>query len=515
MRTQNSIKNIGMSIFSQVVITLLGFVSRKVFIDSLGIEYLGVNALLINVLSMMALVEGGIGISITYNLYKPLADNDRYKIIALIQLYRKTYRILALIILLISICIYPLLGHFIKDASKIPYLPTIYFLFVFKNMISYFNAHKWTLIQADQKGYILARMELLFQVVVTFIKIWILIVTHNYILYLAIELIVLVFQNIVNGIIVDRKYQYLKTSVKHDVDVSTKDNIIKNIKALFLHNVGSYLVFGTDSLLISSFISIAVVGFYSNYTMLLGQLSGILSPILSGIGASIGNLIATESSEKNYSIFKITYLVNFWLFSIIVIFLYNVLEPFINWWLGSGFLLDHRTYMLILVNFYLTGMRTSIATFKTRAGLFVQDKYVPIIEGILNLIASLVLLRYFDLAGIFMGTTISTIVTVFWTQPLIVYKNIFKKSIWLYFAKYGVYAVLTILTCIVTSYVGQSIVVGNSLVSIIVRGLICITIPNLIYVCLFYKTKEFQYLYQVLKQYVSSKRRPKIDSYQV
>lgn len=513
MRTQNSIKNIGMSILSQVVITLLGFISRKVFIDSLGIDYLGVNALLINVLSMMALVEGGIGLSITYSLYKPLADHDRNKIIALVQLYRKTYRILALIILVISLCIYPLLGHFIKDAGQIPNLTLIYFLFVFKNMVSYFNAHKWSLIQADQKGYLLARLDLIFQVVVTFIKIGVLLATHNYILYLVIELIVLVIQTIVNGKMVDRRYPYIKTSVKHDIDKSTKDHIILNIKALFLHNLGSYLVFGTDSLLISSFISLAVVGFYSNYTMLLGQLSGIVSPLLSGIGASIGNLIATESKEKNYAIFKVTYLVNFWLFSVIIIFLYNVLEPFIDWWLGQGFLLDYWTYIFILVNFYLTGMRTSIATFKTRAGLFVQDKYVPLLEGGLNIVASLILVRYFDLAGIFMGTTISTLITVFWTQPFIVYKHIFKKSVGLYFTKYVVYAGITIMTCLLTSYLCQAIIVDKGILSIFVKGILCISIPSVIYVILFYKTKEFQYLLHVLLQNVSSKKRPKIDVY--
>ncbi|MCV9884796.1 lipopolysaccharide biosynthesis protein [Metabacillus halosaccharovorans] len=494
MRTSNSIKNISISIFSQVVMVILGFISRKVFLDSLGIDYLGVNGLLTNVLSMMALVEGGIGMSIVYNLYKPLAENDRQKVISLVQLYKKVYGILALIILLISLSIFPFLDNIMKDGDSISNLTLIYSLFIAKNMISYLNAHKWSLINADQKGYVLTRMALLFQIFSTIAKIIVLILTQNYILYLIIELIIFTVQNFVNGRIVNKRYLYIKTRVKHSIDKSTKDNIIMNVKALFLHNIGGFLVFGTDNILISSFISVATVGIYSNYTMIIGQLSSLLGQIFYGIGASVGNLVATESSDKNYSIFKVTYLFNFWMYSVGVIFLYNLLEPFISWWLGEEFLLDWIIFVLILVNFYLTGMRTAIATFKNKAGLFVQDKYASLIEGLINLIVSLFLLQYFGLAGIFLGTAISTILTVFWTQPFIVYKNVFKRPVWSYFTSYGFYAVLTISTCIITSYVCNILIKGHSFMSLIGLGLICLVVPNIFYITMFYRNKEFQYI---------------------
>lgn len=494
MRTSNSIKNISVSIFSQLVMVILGFISRKVFLDSLGINYLGINGLLTNVLSMMALVEGGIGMSIVYNLYKPLAENDRQKVIALVQLYKKVYGILAIIILIISLSLYPFLNNLIKDGDSIFNLPLIYFLFIAKNMVSYLNAHKWSLINADQKGYVLTKLDLIFQIFTTLAKITVLVITQNYILYLIIELLIFIIQNIVNGKIVNKRYSYIKTRVKHAIDKDTKDNIIMNVKALFLHNIGGFCVFGTDNILISSFISVATVGIYSNYTMIISQLSSLLGQILNGIGASVGNLVATESSDKNYSIFKVIYFVNFWIYSFGVIFLYNLLEPFISWWLGEEFLLDWVVFILILVNFYLTGMRTAIATFKNKAGLFVQDKYAPLIEGFINLIASLILLQHFGLAGIFLGTTISTISTVFWTQPCIVYKNVFKRSVWSYFTNYGCYTVLTIITCFITSYICSILVKGHSFLSLIVLGIICLIVPNLIYISIFYKNKEFQYI---------------------
>ena len=244
----HSIKNISISIISQLVMVLLGFISRKVFLDSLGIDYLGINGLLTNVLSMMALVEGGIGLSIVYNLYKPLSENDKKKVIALVQLYKKVYGILAMIILLISLCLYPFLDNLMKNGASISNITLIYFLFVAKNMVSYLNAHKWSLINADQRGYVLAKMNLLFQIVTTISKIIILIVTKDFILYLLLEFAIYAVQMIVNGKVVDKRYPYIKTKQKHELDMDTKKNLITNVKALFLHNIGGFLVFGTDNI---------------------------------------------------------------------------------------------------------------------------------------------------------------------------------------------------------------------------------------------------------------------------
>ena len=136
MRIDNSIKNIYISILSQVVIVVLGFLSRKVFLDNLGSEYLGINGLLTNILSMLSLVEGGIGTSIIYNLYKPLAENDIEKTTALVQLYKKSYGILAIVIFILSVIMYMFLGTFIKDGTTVPFVGVVYFIFVIKNIVS-------------------------------------------------------------------------------------------------------------------------------------------------------------------------------------------------------------------------------------------------------------------------------------------------------------------------------------------------------------------------------------------
>lgn len=503
MRIQNSLNNIYIGIITQIIITLLGFLSRKIFLDNLGVEYLGINGLLTNILSMLSLVEGGIGTSIIYNLYKPLADKDIEKITALVQLYKKVYGILAIVIFILSIVMYMFLGTFIKDGTTVPFVGVVYFIFIIKNFVSYLNAHKWSLINADQKGYVIAKYNLIFNVITTIFKIIVLQITKNYILFLLIELAIFIIQNIYNGKIVNDRYPYIKIKKKYRVDDTTRDNLIMNVKAIFLHNIGTYCVFGTDNLLISSFVGLTKVGLYSNYTMIISQLSSLLTPVLNGIGASIGNLIATESKEKSYQIFNITYLINFWIYSFSVIFLYNLLEPFINWWLGEGLLLDKLAFIFILVNFYLTGLRGAINTFKSKAGIFTNDKYVPIIESIINLASSIILVKYFGLAGIFIGTTISTISIPLWTQSKLVYNKVFDKSVLEYFKKYIFYVILTLVTGIFTTTICNALVLGSGFMALVLKGIICVVTVNLLYVLIFYKTDEFRYILNIVNPMIA------------
>lgn len=501
MRINNSLKNISISILAQLILVLLGFVSRKVFLDSLGIDYLGLNGLLTNVLSLLALVESGIGASIVYFLYKPLAEKDNPKIIALIQLYKKAYIFIVIIISILSVALFPFLGLLVDKNNIDISFSIIYFLFVVKNLVYYLNAHRVALINADQKEYVLARINIFFQVLTTCAKIFVLIETKNFILYLVIELIIYIAQTIYNGHIVNKRYPFIKTKEKFPLDKEEKEKIVKNIKALFFHNIGGYILLGTDNILISTFIGIATVGIYSNYTMIIGQVNSLLSPLLNGIGASVGNLIATEGIEKRYSVFNVVYLLNFWIYSICTILLFNLLEPFIGWWLGEGFLLEYFVLIVILINFYITGMRSSIFTFKAKGGIFVQDKYIPLFGAAINLIVSIILVKIFGLVGIFLGTTISTLF-VFWIGPRLVYRHIFNKPVHLYFIKYIFYIILTIISCYITRQLCNNFITENTFSTLVLRGLVCVVFPNVLYFLIFYRSKEFQYLKSIVVNYI-------------
>lgn len=500
MRTANSIKNISISLISQMIFILFGFVTRKIFLENLGTEYLGINGLLTNVIAMLGLAEMGIGGSITYSLYKPLAEKNEEKIIALVQLYKKLYVYIATVVLILSLGFYPFLGKLAKESISIKYMSLIYFIFVGRNIISYLYAYKWAIISADQKEYLLGRSILIFQIIVMILRIFILSVYKNYLLFLCVDFIFLIIQNIYNGKMVEKLYPYITTEKKYQIDEEIKDDIKKNVKALFLHSVGSYCVFGTDNLLISYFINVSTVGLYSNYTMLIAQINNLTFPIFGGLGASIGNMLASESQEKSYRIFKVVYFTNFFIYSLATIFLFNLVEPFISWWLGKQYILDSLTFFVIMFNFYIGGLGIAVRIFKGKAGIFTQDKYMPIIESFINLVASIILVKYYGLAGIFMGTTISSLLVVFWTAPYMIYKNLFTNyQMAEYFKKYFLYWLITIIVGTMTSRTIDLIFEGKTLISLIGMGITSIIFPGTIYLIIFFKTEELKYLYDIVK----------------
>lgn len=505
MRIKSSIKNISVTIISQVVMILLGFISRKAFVDNLGIDYLGINAVMANVISMLSLVEGGLGTSIVFNLYKPLANRDEEKIIALVQLYKKVYRVIALIVFALSIALYSFIPYIIKD-NKLSqsYIAIVFFIFVFKNMVSYIYAYKWSLIGADQKGYILSSINLIFNIITLVIKIIVLNIYKNYIIFLILEFVFMLIQNYISSRIVNKMYPYIRTKKKYKVENTIKNNIIKNVKAIFLHNIGTQCVFGTDNMLISAFVSVNAVGIYSNYNMLIGQLTSLVRSVIGGIGHSVGNLIATEGENKVYFIFKVTEFVNFIIYSICTICLYNLMNPFIELWLGKEFLLDKMVIIVLMVNFYMTGMRGSITVFKTKAGVFNEDKYMPLIEAAINLIASVILVKKLGLVGVFIGTTISSLAIPVWNRPRVVYKHVFKRPVREYFINYIMQMVITLLVGYITNLVCSYIIIDNLIISFLIKAITTIMIAISTYYILFRNTQEYIYLENIVKSIVKN-----------
>lgn len=497
MRTDNSIKNIAIAMISQLIIIILGFVSRKVFIDSLGTDYLGINGLLTNVLSMLSLVEGGMGVSIVYHLYKPLAQDDIPQVISLVQFYKKVYGYLAIAVGILSILFYPFLPFFMDEQDIVPSLGWVYFIFVLKNIISYFNAHKWSLINANQKSYLIVRYNMIFTLFVTISKILVLVWTHHYVLYLIAELLVFVLQTIWNGKVVNKYYPYVNTKKRYELDSETRAHIFANVKSIFLHNIGTYCVFGTDNLLISSFVNIRTVGIYSNYTLILTHVTNLLKQVITGVEAGVGNLIATEGKDKIFEIYKKINFINFWIYSVAVICLYNVVEPFMNVWLGEGLLLSHAALILILVNFYLTGMRGPITTFKDKAGIFAPDRYLPLVEAGINLVSSIILAKYFGLLGIFLGTMISTLLIPFWSQPYIVYRYVLGQPFSHYFKTYFLFTTMTLSVGWMSTWMCHFIQ-GSGFIFVLLKGMTALIVCNIIYLIIFYQTQEFQCLLQMI-----------------
>lgn len=298
MRLKNTLNNIAFGLGGTLITTLLGFISRTVFINTLGVTYLGVNGLMISVLSMLSLAELGVGTAITFSLYKPLAEKDTEKVNALMAFYKKFYRIIGLIIFALGLLFMLFLKYIVKDAHGISNLYLIYFIFLVDTSYTYFFSYKRTLITADQKAYLLVPFTTGFYSLMIGARIAVLILFQNYIIYLLIQLIVGLAENILINRYIDRKYTFLKDKSEQRIPKSEMVVITKNVKAMFLHKLGDYAVNGTDNIIISAFVSVTVVGLYSNYLLVITAVNTFLLLIFDSATASFGNLIAQETRGK-------------------------------------------------------------------------------------------------------------------------------------------------------------------------------------------------------------------------
>lgn len=510
-RTQNSIKNFICAMIGQAVGILINFITRIFFIRTLGNEYLGLNGLFSNILTVLSLAELGIGTAIVYSLYAPLAIKDIKKCKMLMQLYKKIYTVIGCIILIIGSLITPLLPTIIKDMPDIPNINLIYILFVINTGISYFYSYKKDLIAADQNRYIVTIYHYGCYAILNILQIIYLLLTKNYLGYLIIQILMTLLENILISRKANKMYPFLKEKTPENLDQTTKNEIIKNTKAMMMHKVGSVVVNSTDNILLSTYVGLSAVGIYSNYYLIISALNSVLGQIYVSITASVGNLFANSSKERQYTTFKNINFLTFWIYSFASTCLLILFNPFIEIWLGKEYLFDMKIVLTLVINFYITGMRKSVLTFREAAGLFAKDKYKPIIESIINLVTSIILALKFGVIGIFIGTFISSITTCVWVEPYVLYKYGFQKKISLYFKAYFKELILTILISTLTFSI-CSLVNLNIYLSFILKCVICLIVPNLILYIIFRKTKSFQYFYdKVFKIYLKLKRKAKYE----
>lgn len=487
-RLQNSIRNIKYAIFLQMIGIIVSFFTRSIFIKVLSAEYLGVNGVFSNILSLLSLAELGIGSSITYSMYKPLAEKDTFKIKALMELYKKTYTSIGVFILCIGFFITPFLKFIIKDLPSLEQINTIYFLFIINSAMTYFFSYKRSLIIADQKRYITTLYRYVFYILMNIIQIIVLIFFKNYFLYLVVQIVATTIENIYISKKADEMYPFLREDIACKLEKEDKEIIIKNVKALTLSKVGGLVVSATDNLVISKFIGIFAVGVYSNYYMVINALNIVFGLIFQSLTASVGNLGVKEERKYQKKLFEVINFCCFWIFGWASICLFNLFNPFIKIWVGQEYLFPTKVVILIAVNFYITGVRNSIFTFKDALGLYYYDRYRPLFEAAVNLFLSIYLAKKIGIPGILLGTILSTILTCLLVEPYILYKYGFKEKCSSYFFKYSVYSIAFVIINIIT--VKLCALNNNFILNLV----ICLIIPNILFLILFFKASEFSFL---------------------
>lgn len=506
MRTKNSIYNLlGSFLFYFVKIIFL-FIGQTCLIKILGNQYNGVKGLFSNIISMLSLAELGIGAAIVYNLYEPVRNNDIDIIKSIMQFYKKCYHIIAMIVLLAGFCILPFIKSIVGTVNISENIYLLFLLFLLDSVASYLLSYKRSIIYVEQKNYIISLFDTLYIIVLQILQIAVLYFLHNFIVYLVVGIICRIGENTLIHIYANIKYPFLKEGNVHKLQKNVIDDIIEKVKGLLFHNIGSYVVLGTDNILMSKLVNIIAVGFYSNYLMVINALSNVLSQIIQSVQASVGDLLVEKNYKKNYEIYKRLEFANFWIYSVVSVTVYYLIQDFIVLWLGKNYLFDNIVVFCIILNFWQTGMRNVISAFKTGAGIFYEDRYVPIIESIVNIILSILLTVKLGIIGIFLGTFVSTLCLFLYSYPILVYKPLFKRNAREYY-KYILTAFFKwIVTILFVSFIDNRIdevnYISNKYILFVIKGILIFFVTNIIFLIFHLRTDEFKFWVNKIKSVI-------------
>ncbi len=458
-RSEYVAKNVSITLAMQIVKNLLGFVNRTVFVYILGAEYLGVNSLFTDILTVLSFAELGIGNAMVFSLYKPIARGDQEKIKSLMKLYAKTYQIIGIVIAGLGICLVPFIGHIVGDVSYIKEnIILLYLLFLLNSVISYFFVYKKSLIIACQKNYIVDIYQQIFYAFQVVVQILFLAITKQFIIYLMLMVATTFLNNYFVAKKADKMYPFLKEKNIAPLEKNEIYDIIKNVKALVVYKIGGIILESTDSIFISSIINVVTVGLYANYKIVVdvfrtigsqvmnsivasvGNLNAgddtekkekvfnemfyisnykivvdvfrtIGSQVMNSIVASVGNLNAGDDTEKKEKVFNEMFYISSWFYGFATAGLCCFLSPLVSVWLGNKYVIGFDAVLAACVYFYISNMHYPCYTYRTTAGLFVFGKYVPMFSAIINIILDIVMGKLWGLAGILWASSIARIVT--------------------------------------------------------------------------------------------------------
>lgn len=496
MRTKYVMVNVLVGIIGQLVLALCNIILRRVFVITIGLEYLGVNGLFSNILSFLALTESGVGIAMSYSLYQPIATENKEKVAILMSFYKKIYMLIALGVCVLGILLISVLPFLINDSEFAQKQINIYYLFFLAdNIASYFFVYKTTFLNANQKNYVITLIRTCVQFFGILFKCIALLFTKNFILYLLLTVLVTIANNICSSFYVTKKYSYLDKKIKANVDREDKTILIRNIKGLFLHKIGAFVVFGTDNIIISAFINLKTVGIYSNYSMILSQLNTLASQIFNAIIPGMGNYIATSCDEKRiYSMYRNILFVDFLIYGFFTSVLACIFQPFIVWWIGLDGLLSKTVVYLLLLDFYLKGMRNAVQVMKNAGGIFYEDRFSPLIESATNLVVSVIMVKKCGIAGVFIGTIVSGLIAPFWITPFFLYRNVLKIPFKCYFKDMAYYFVILLIAVLGGEFIGRFILNNNIILDTAVHFAIICIFDVILFFLFFHNKEEYKYL---------------------
>ncbi len=495
-RVKSAKRNIAFGYVGQIATAIMSFILRNTFILFLSENLLGINSTYTNVLALLNMAELGIGTALNFSLYEPVARGDREKIKSYMQLYRKAYYVIACVVAVIGLALVPFLKYLVKNPGEMTVrdMTLYYLIFLFNTVSSYFVAYKYSLVNAEQKNYIQTNIITITKIFTVLFQIIVVAVTKNFYLFLLTDAFIQLIQKIFVSRFLDKMYPYLR---EKDITPLTKEEsgeIWSKTKALVFHKGGDVARLQTDALIISSLIEVKMAGHVDNYNLIISTVSNFVNIIFNSVISSFGNLIATETRQKQFEIFKVYRFFASWIYGFSCVGFMILLTPLIKLWLGDNWLLPSAAVYCILIDYYFKGDRIVLSNYKTAAGVFEQDKYLALIQGAVNLIISIWLVQTpLGLTGVYIGTIVSGLIANI-TKPIIIYRACFDKGASEYFVDSAKYLVSLVFVLVACNLISTRVLANLTIPTWILMGIIITVVFNGVYFLLYGRSNEFKYL---------------------
>lgn len=511
-RLEKSFKNTTFSFANTIISSVIGFISRTVFIYCLGESYLGLSGLLSNILGFLTISELGIATAIGFSLYKPLAQKDYSAVSALMSIYRKAYAVIGAFVAVAGTGMFFFLDFFIPPDQQPVGTSVAYFAYLISTVFGYFLSYKTTLISSDNQAYKLVPLNVLGETITSVLQIIALLLFKNYVIYLIVHIGCGICLMCVRNVYITRHYKQIDFHTKERLTPDQSHTIKKNIGGLIISKIGDYLVNSTDNLIITKLVSLTATGIYSNYLLIRGMVNGVIATFFGGITASMGNVVAIESDEKKLEVFETLLFSAYFVYSFEAVCFMCLFNPFIgDIWIGEDYLFDNLTVFIIVINNFLTGMRIPLITMKGAAGKFMEDSWIPFGFAGINLIASIILAHYMGVAGVFLGTIIGSLLTADWYRPIVIYRHVLHTPVKKYFRKYSVYVILGVTLISFSYFVCKLINTPYTVLTFIIKCVIAVMIPLIINTLLFFRKKEFATIVSMVKRIIGMNKRKEMS----
>ncbi len=489
-RTKHSIRNIGVGMVNRIVSIIFPFVVRTVFIRALGEEYLGLNSLFSSILQVLNLADLGFAGAIVASMYKPIATKDTVTVSALLNLYRKLYKIIGTVILAVGLALTPFIDILIKgDPPKGVNIYILWIMYLANTAVSYlFFAYKVSLINAHQRNDITELIGAVCRIIFSILQMIVVVVYKNLYFYVLLTVVNSIAYNIWCSYICDKLYpQY---SCSGELDDEIKKGITKNVGALAIQKIGDTVSVSLDSTVISAFLGLSVVAIYGNYYYIVSAIAIFTSLIYSAITASVGNSIAIETRQKNLDDLKKFFYLNAWLIGWCSVCFICIFQDFMIVWMGEKLLFSFEIVVLLVVRFYSEQIRKVVLTYKDAAGMWWADKWKPLVGCVVNLILNVLLVKTIGVAGVMISTIISYALIEMPWETHVLFKFYFLEGEKKYYIEM-IQATVSALIAGAVTFGVCSLIEVNHILAIIIKFFVCVLVFNAIFMILNCKNPYF------------------------